>query len=854
MKAVQTFTVLSTLPEALEPLREVAMNLGWINDERAQDLFRRMDREHWEYIRDPARMLATESKERLEELAHDVAFTALASSVRDELQLSLDKPRWFQTHHAANPDHRLASIAYFSPEFGVAAALPQYSGGLGVLAGDHLKAANDIGLPLTGVGLFYHHGYFSQELDGRGWQQERFPRLDPRAMAMEPVPDIRITVDIAGTPVYARLWEAHVGRIPLFLMDTDVDENDDEYRLITDRLYGGGLEERIRQELLLGIGGMRALEALGRVPQVFHINEGHAGFLALERIRLAIVNEGLSFSEAKSAVRPGGVFTTHTPVPAGIDRFPRELMERYFTNWTREVGVSMDELMEIGHEPGTPDGEVFNLAVMSLRLAGHSNGVAKLHGAVSRQMFSGVWPDLPVEEVPIGSVTNGVHGRTWVSREMTDLFERHVSNDWAEAPPKAWAQVEQVPDAELWTVRRINRERLVHFARRRLRQAGAGRGLGEAQLAWIDDALDPDILTIGFARRFATYKRADLLLRDGARLRKLLLDEERPVQIIIAGKAHPADMPGKEILQRVATFTTDLDIRHRLVFLEDYDISVAKPLVAGVDVWLNNPLRPMEACGTSGMKAALNGVLNLSVLDGWWDEMYDSDVGWAIPSAEWEEDIEKRNEIEAHSTFNLIERQVVPIFYDRNRDGLPTEWLRRTKVCLARLGPRVESSRMLKEYTTDYYEPAASRAEDLRANNNERAKALVRWKRYLFRGWPSVAINSTSYHEVATEQGTTYEVTAQVSLGDLEPTDVDVQLVYGAVDLEDDLVDPEIVSMSEKGDGDVPGWHRYTTEVQFGRAGTFGYTVRVVPSHPDLLSYTSLGRVAWAPSPAGPTS
>ncbi len=860
MKAVQTFTVVSNLPEPLQPLHEIAMNLGWINDERAQDLFRRMDRESWEYVRDPARMLATESQERLEELAQDKTFTALAASVRDDLRLSLGQDRWFQRHSEPAPNAGdadptpaggLSSVAYFSPEFGVAAALPQYSGGLGVLAGDHLKAANDIGLPLTGVGLFYHHGYFSQELDQRGWQQERFPRLDPRAMAMLPVPDIRITVDIAGTTVFARLWEAQVGRIPLFLLDTDVEDNDDEYRLITNRLYGGGIEERIRQELLLGVGGMRALDALGRLPQVFHINEGHAGFLALERIRRAIVDEGLSFSEAKTAIRPGGVFTTHTPVPAGIDRFPRELMERYFTNWCREVGVTMDELMELGHEPGTTEGQVFNLAVMSLRLAGQSNGVAKLHGAVSRQMFSGVWPELPIEEVPIGSVTNGVHARTWVSREMSDLLERHVDSDWPEAPPELWRAVESVPDDEIWTVRRSNRERLVQYARRRLRAAGVAKGIGTPQLAWTDDALDPKALTIGFARRFATYKRADMLMWDPDRLKKLLLDPDRPLQIIVAGKAHPADEPGKELLQRVATFTTDLDIRHRLVFLEDYDISVAKMLVAGVDVWLNTPLRPMEACGTSGMKAALNGVLNCSILDGWWDEMYDSDVGWAIPSAEWQDDLELRNEIEANSLFNLLERQLVPMFYERDKDGLPVEWLRRVKTCLSRLGPQVEASRMLKEYTQQYYEPAAARSEALCSDHNERAKVLVRWKRYMFRGWPSVAVNTTGYDEIASEQGTGYRVTAQVSLGDLEPSDVEVQLIYGAVEPDDDLIDPVIVAMAQDGDGDVPGWHRYTLDVQFARAGNFGFTVRVVPSHPDLLNYAHLGRVAWAPSPAG---
>jgi starch phosphorylase len=845
MKAVQTFTVISKLPDELAPLREVAMNLGWVNDERAQELFRRLDHNAWEQLRDPARILAVEPQERLEELAADETFTRMARSVRDELRASTSEPRWFQQQHRGE----LRAVAYFSPEFGVAASLPQYSGGLGVLAGDHLKAADELGLPLTAVGLFYHHGYFSQELDNRGWQHERFPRLDPRAMAMDPVPDVRISVDIAGTAVAARVWKAQVGSIPLYLLDTDLEENSEEYRLITNRLYGGGLEERIRQEILLGIGGTRVLEALGVDAQVFHINEGHAGFLALERIRQAVCREGLTFAEARGAVRPGGLFTTHTPVPAGIDRFPRELMERYFTTWCHEVGLTMDELMELGHEPGVPLGEEFNLAVMSLRLAGASNGVAKLHGQVSREMFASVWPELPVEDVPIGSVTNGVHARTWASREMIDLLERYIGPGWSQA--EQWSQVENVPDGELWTVRRINRERLVRYARKRLRQQELNRGVGESQLAWTAEALDPSVLTIGFARRFATYKRATLLLRDWERLKTILLSADRPVQVILAGKAHPADQPGKELLQRIANAAGDLEVRHRLVFLEDYDISMAKMLVAGVDVWLNNPIRPMEASGTSGMKVALNGGLNLSVLDGWWDEMYEPEVGWALPSADWLDDVEARNDHEATNLYKILERQLVPLFYTRDNDGLPYEWLRRVKRSLAVLGPKVEASRMLKEYTTRYYEPAAARSEALRADANARARSLVRWERGVTRVWSSVGVTATSYEEASRADDIVYTVSAQVTLGDLEPEDVDVQLIFGAVDPDDDLEEPEVVSMRRVSDGDVPGLHRYEHRITFERAGNFGYTIRVVPRHPDLANWAQLGLVAWAPSAVG---
>jgi glycogen phosphorylase len=845
MKAVQSFTVVSQLPPSLEPLREVVMNLGWSDDDRARDLFRRLDRQGWEFEgRDPALMLSTESQEKLERLAADATFTSLAATVHDELRRSLDEPRWFQRRDGSP----LRSIAYFSPEFGIAAALPQYSGGLGVLAGDHLKAANDLGLPLVAIGLFYRHGYFRQELDRRGWQVERFPRLDPRAMALKPVKDVTVMVDLAGVPVFARVWQAAVGRIPLYLLDTDIDENDDVNRLTCDRLYGGGPEERVRQEILLGIGGMRVLQALGLQPQVFHMNEGHAGFLALERIRRLMLEDGLSFSEARTASRPGTIFTTHTPVPAGIDRFPRDLMEKYFGGWCRDLGLTMDDLMVLGHEPETADGEVFNMATMGLRLAGRANGVSRLHGEVSRRMFNGIWPDLPEADVPISSVTNGVHARTWTATEWCSLFERTVGSDWYEAGPEAWKAVEDVSDREIARIRSVTRERLVRYARHRVRQAHQGRGVPESQLSWIDEALDPDILTVGFARRFATYKRAYLLFRDPERLRSLLLSETQPMQLVFAGKAHPADEQGHHLLQQVANAAADLEIRHRIVLLEDYDITVARMLVQGCDVWLNTPLRPNEACGTSGMKAVFNGALNCSVLDGWWDEMYEPEVGWAIPSLEGELDIEVRNDFEAASLYALLERQIVPLFYRRDDDGNAGDWLRKVKRSVARLAPKVTASRMLREYVGDLYEPAAEQSARLNADGHERAKAFVRWKRHVSRAWPSVSCTATAYEEVPDADGTTYLITAQVSLGELEPSDVQVQLISGEVDLDNDLRDPTTVAMTEDGDGDHPGWRRYRHEVRFARAGNFGFTVRIVPHHEDLSDYAALGRVAWAPA------
>lgn len=840
MKAAQTFTVVSQLPEALEPLREVALNLGWSNDERALDLFRRLDGRGPE-SRDPALVLATETSERLEELAADAAFTSLASTVRDELRKTLDEPRWFQ-HREASP---LKSVAYFSPEFGIAAALPQYSGGLGVLAGDHLKAANDLGLPLTGVGLFYRHGYFRQELDRRGWQMERFPRLDPRAMALEPVEDVMITVDLAGIAAHARLWKATVGRTALYLLDTDIDENDEKTRLTCDRLYGGGPEERIRQEIMLGIGGIRALDALGLTAQVFHMNEGHAGFLGLERIRHLMLDHGLTFDEARTANAPATIFTTHTPVPAGIDRFPRDLMDRYFSNWCHELGLSMDHLMALGHEPGTPEGEVFNLAALSLRLAERSNGVSKLHGAVSRKLFADLWPGIPETDTPITSVTNGVHARTWTFTEMTALLDRTIGQDWPEADEERWRRVEEIGDRDMWKIMQSSRESLVTFARQKIRSAALRRGMGEAQTAWADQVLDPNVLTIGFARRFATYKRATLLFGDVPRLKALLLDQERPIQIVFAGKAHPADEAGHHLLQTVANLASDPEIRHRLVLLEDYDISVAQILVSGVDVWLNNPLRPNEACGTSGMKAVFNGVLNCSVLDGWWDEMYEPDVGWAIPSIEDESDIDARNAFEAASVFSLLERQIIPLFYKRDHDGLPDGWLTKVKRSIARLGPRVTATRMLCEYVEDLYEPAAMHSDEMRADEFGRSRQFVSWKNRIESSWHSVGVSDISHESSVAPGSTTHSFEARVSLGDIDPSDVEVQIALGEVDLDDNLRDPRIETMLRTGEVDSAGFHLYQRDITFDRAGNFGFTVRVIPSHADLTNFAQLGLVAW---------
>jgi len=842
MKALRSFTVRPSLPPELSALEELAFNLRWSWDDQTRDLFRWVDPHLWDAsVHDPVRMLGLVDRQRLEALAHDAGFKRFLGDVRDELQRYLDGERWFQSRG----DSPLDLVAYFSPEFGIAEAVPQYSGGLGVLAGDHLKTSSDLGVPLVGVGLLYRHGYFRQSLDADGWQQERYPLLDPHVMALTLCDGVRISVDIAGVPLVAQVWKADVGRVPLYFLDADVDDNPDDIRAVTDRLYGGDVEHRLRQEILLGIGGVQALHAVGVGAQVFHTNEGHAGFLGLERIRQLVTDQGLSYPEAIEAVRAGCIFTTHTPVPAGIDRFPRELMDKYFSAWCAEVGVGVDDLMALGHRPSEPPDERFNMAVMGLRLAGQSNGVAQLHGEVSREMFADLWSDLPTDEIPITSITNGVHAHTWVSPEMADVFTRHVLPDWDEAGPAAWEQIFEMPDDELWRAREQGRERLVTFVRRRLKEGARARGLAGSDVAWADEVLDPRVLTIGFARRFATYKRATLLLSQPDRLKALLLSPDRPIQLVFAGKAHPADEAGKEMIRQIVAFSSDAEVRHRVVFVDDYDIAVARALYQGADVWLNNPRRPQEACGTSGMKSALNGGLNLSILDGWWHEMFDGDNGWAISSAEDVDDIERRDELEASALFDLLERQVVPLFYETYGGPVPRRWLKRVRKSLTSLGPRVTASRMVADYVERLYEPTAARTDTLAADGLARARALAAWKQRVAEAWHGVHVDRVDGDMAAVELGASRDVEAVVSLGSLSADDVDVQLVHGPVGQGDELTERTCVSMYPGGPAD-DGHARYVGSLECSRAGRYGLTVRIVPRHADLVDNSELGLAAWA--------
>ena len=858
MRALRRFTVRAQLPAQLAPLQALATNLRWSWHGPTQDLFAGLDPQAWERSgHDPVRLLGEISTARIAELAQDAETVVTVRELADDLAAYLNEPRWYQDQREDDPSLP-GAVGYFSMEFGVSEVLPNYSGGLGVLAGDHLKAASDLGVPLIGVGLLYRSGYFRQSLSLDGWQLEHYPVLDPQGLPLQLLTDAdggAVFVEVAmpaGRVLRARVWQAAVGRVPLLLLDSDIEENEADLRGVTDRLYGGDQDHRIKQEILVGIGGVRAVRTFCRVtghaePEVFHTNEGHAGFLGLERIRELQDQHGLGFDEAVAAVRAGTVFTTHTPVPAGIDRFPIDMVRHYFAApGESEVdaapllpGVPTDRVLALGAEE---DRGMFNMAHMGLRLAQRANGVSQLHGAVSRGMFGGLWEGFDAREVPIGSVTNGVHGHTWEAREVTALI----------GEPGAAIADEQTDEA-IWELRGALRARLVGEVRRRVREAWLQRGASTPELGWTEHVFDPHVLTVGFARRVPTYKRLTLMLRDKERLRGLLLDPHRPVQLVVAGKSHPADDGGKALIQEIVHFAVDPAVRHRIVFLPDYDMSMARYLYWGCDVWLNNPLRPLEACGTSGMKSALNGGLNLSIRDGWWDELYDGANGWAIPTADGITDPVRRDDLEANALYELLATQVAPAFYERT-EGVPRRWVELVRHTLTTLRPQVQATRMVREYVEDWYAPAARAAAGIVADGFWAARELAAYRARLNAAWPRVRVTGVDASGLPDTPvvGAPMTVRAAVQLAGLEPSDVSVEAVIGRVDESDDLSDTVTVAMKHvgRGSGGAEGvadeGDKFEGVVPLPHAGLAGYTVRVLPAHRLLAASAELGKVVLA--------
>jgi len=850
VRPVKSFTVRASLPESLEPLRELANNLYWTWNVNAVKLFYRMDRALWEEkYHNPVSVLGSMSQERFEKLARDEGFQAELARISEEFITYRDGSTWYSKTHA---DLDGFQVAYFSLEFGLIESVPIYSGGLGILAGDHLKSASDLGIPFVGVGLLYQEGYFKQYLNNDGWQGETYVDNDFYNMPVTPVKDktgqdLTVELDFPDGILKARVWMIQVGRIPLYLLDTNIPDNPGKYRNVTASLYGGDQEMRLQQEMLLGIGGLRALHSLDIWPSVCHMNEGHAAFLALENIHSAMEVNGATFDEAFELTSAGNVFTTHTPVSAGHDRFPPDLILRYFKNLIPELGLTEEEFLALGRMNPKDTEETFCMTVLALKSADHSNAVSRLHMQVSRDMWRDLWPGFPLDDIPIQHVTNGVHVPSWVSQDLVELFDRYIGPRWRNEPSSAdiWTRVLDIPDEEIWRTHERRRERLVTFARHRLQAQLKRRGVSDSEINSARGVLNSKALTIGFARRFATYKRADLIFKVIQRLATLLTNPAMPVQLIIAGKAHPRDKEGKKIIRQIIHYTRRPDLRNHIVFIEDYDICVARYLVQGVDVWLNNPRRPLEASGTSGMKAAANGALNLSVLDGWWDEAYTSEVGWAIGSGEVYDDPAYQDAVESNAIYDVLEKDLVPLFYDVGIDGLPRKWIEKMKVAMSRLLPVFNTDRMVHQYFSEHYRPANERFLRLRENDAERAKNLALWKQKIRKNWKAVRFTSVESESCgAYEVGGSVPVKAVLSLGALTPDDVLVELYAGRIDAMGVLADTVPIRMEfaeKKGKEFI-----FSGMLPFNQSGRYGYDVRIVPANDDLACNQELMLVTWA--------
>jgi len=849
-KFSRAYEVACDLPPALQPLNKLASNFRWTWDHDARDLFRVIDTEGWEKSEhNPIMFLNRISNERLERLQNDAVFLARMNQAVNQLDSYLAEETWFERSH---PDLvGKTQIAYFCFEFGISEGLPIYSGGLGVLAGDHLKAASDLGLPLVGIGLLYNRGYFRQRLNHDGWQQEIYPQYDFYQMpltlmrGLEDKP-IRIEVEFPDRVVTCQVWRAMVGRIPLYLLDSNVLENQPLDQGITDSLYSGDEEMRIRQEMILGIGGMKALRALGVSPTVCHMNEGHAAFMSVERIRQFMVDHNTDFRTARQVIVSGNVFTTHTPVPAGFDFFSPQLLERYLGKTVAATNLPFQDFVKLGRIDPFNEGEPFNMAVLAMATANRVNGVSKLHAAVSRGMFSSRWPSYPEDEVPVEPITNGIHTLTWVSHRMARLFDRHLSLDWRRHPDNAevWEHVHMIPDEELWQALEDQRGTLIRFIRRRFNHTPTEDSGGRPEFGLASNLLDPRILTIGFARRFATYKRGSLMLSDRDRLKKILFHPERPVQIVISGKAHPHDDAGKKVIQDLANFIAHDGGKGRMVFIEDYDMQVARALVQGVDLWLNNPRRPQEASGTSGMKVVPNGGLNCSILDGWWDEGYEPGVGWAIGDRSDYGDSGHQDWLDSRAFYQLLENDITPTFYHRVDNGVPRDWIRMVKTSIAHLAPQFSMSRMVCEYATKFYIPASINYSRLEENNLARARDVLVWRDRIIGNWPKVRIvRVDDTAGTSNVIGRRFSLAASVELGALSPDDVRVQSVVGKVGPNREIINGRVEDLEfQESAGSV---HKFGGLVLCDAPGYQGYTIRVVPKNTDVSVESELKLVCW---------
>jgi starch phosphorylase len=829
IQPVKEFLVRPALPPSISRMSELAYNLQWSWNHSIRSIFRRLDPILWKHSgHNPVLMLGRVPQATLDRAAADPRFLAAYRGACERYDNYLE--------HSEPAGDQL--IAYFSMEYGLVECMPIYSGGLGVLSGDHLKASSDAGMPLTGVGLLYQKGYLQQALNPDGWQQERNPVNDFYTLPVRPVQndkgqDLIVHIKLPTGKVHIKVWCMDVGRVKLYLLDTNIPENEQqEHREITDQLYGGDILTRIRQEIVLGIGGLRALHALNLKPTVWHMNEGHSAFLAMERMRLLIEEQKLSFDEAFEACRSNNVFTTHTSVPAGIDLFDPGLLYEYFGEYCRESGMPFDKFLALGRFRSENHQEPFSMAILAIKSAAFRNAVSGLHRQVSQEMWQELWPKLPVWEVPVTSVTNGVHLPTWLNGDLAQLYDQYLQPDWRErySDSKIWDLVEDIPIPELWEAHRRRKRILATFVRERVVAAALARKASAAEQRRLADVLEPDAFTIGFARRFATYKRATLLFRDVERLKRLLTNRERPVQIVIAGKAHPKDLPGKTLIREIVQLSRNPELAKHIVFVEDYSIEVAREMVQGVDLWINTPRRGEEACGTSGMKAGINGVLNFSILDGWFDEAFEISGGWAIGDREPYSD--DQDEVHARAIYSMLENEIVPMYYQDREEGVPADWVRRMKQSLIHLSPQFNCQRMVGEYMAQLYEPAHQAYLEVSKDRFEPARDRARWNEQVEKVWDNVSFLEVGPGpDVSVLTGRPIPMRAVVNLAGLTPQDVRVEAVIGRVGVSGNLEETQVMSLpSVEQQGNAYVFLREFVPHQTGR---LGYSLRISPNHYD---------------------
>jgi starch phosphorylase len=849
MKNFKTYQVFPNIPINLEFLEELSRNLWWCWKKDAIELFRRIDPPLWaEAGRNPIAFLAKISQGRFEQLTGDEGYLAHLVRVKKDYQNRvLDPVKYDEYPYGPNE-----TVAYFSMEFGIHESLPLFAGGLGILSGDHLKASSNLALPLVGVGLMYRHGYFRQFLNPEGWQQEAYPETDLYNLPAERIQDgagndLKITITGPQGPFHAVVWKMMIGRIPLYLLDTNITDNSPVYRDLTSRLYPGDAKTRLTQEILLGIGGMQAISAMGIKPKVLHMNEGHSAFASLERLAQTMAEYKVDLKTALEIVPRTTVFTTHTPVAAGHDEFPVEQVRPYVEPFEKRLSTSADEILSWGQPEGSSRDAPLSMFILAMHMAANCNGVSELHGSVARRMWSFVWPQRPEEEVPISHITNGIHISSFISQEFAYLFDRYLGPEWymGSRKPGNISRIDDIYSEELWRAHEMNRARLVRTCREQLVKQYARRNAARNVLEAVEAVLDQDTLTIAFARRFATYKRAYLLLQDQDRLEALINNKKHPVQFIFAGKAHPRDNDGKELIKRLFQFAAKPEVRDKVIFLEDYDMHLARHLIQGADVWLNTPRRPYEACGTSGMKAAINGVVNVSILDGWWCEGYSEDKGWRIGNGEVYEDHNYQDAVESQALYNVLENEVIPCFYDRKNGNLPACWLQKMKASMKMVMESFCSMRMVSDYESRYYNPAARRHDALLAEGAGEAKALAAQIKRLRSLWRNIEIKPPIREAREPYRvGDSFHVTSEVHLAELKPEEVDVELYYGHLKSLEELSASHIEPMDvleDRGNGN----YLYGCDLNCEISGRFGLTVRVAP-HGDERIKSTPRLMTWA--------